>query len=210
MQIVMGTWTAFAKGARGERRLVLGGLGIIMFALAFGPRNERALFIVDGPDAQAFAALMPTPNPVYAAAYGIGGGDIGPGRSPRGARGLPSGRSVIPGGPAPVAPNFAPTELASVPEDTPGLGFPGSDTPAGTIPGGFPGEVPGLPGTFEPGLPGEGEVVPPIPEPATWLMLMAGFGFIGGALRRRRPRSVEQQRIAGNGDAAHARQDVLS
>lgn len=26
-----------------------------------------------------------------------------------------------------------------------------------------------------------------VPEPATWFMLIAGFGFVGGALRRRRP-----------------------
>jgi hypothetical protein len=25
-----------------------------------------------------------------------------------------------------------------------------------------------------------------VPEPATWAMMIAGFGFVGGALRRRR------------------------
>lgn len=41
--------------------------------------------------------------------------------------------------------------------------------------------------------PGGGTVIPPVvppvgavPEPATWLMLIAGFGIIGGAMRRRR------------------------
>jgi hypothetical protein len=28
---------------------------------------------------------------------------------------------------------------------------------------------------------------PMVPEPATWAMMLAGFGFIGGALRRRKP-----------------------
>lgn len=37
--------------------------------------------------------------------------------------------------------------------------------------------------TIRPGLPGGGGV---IPEPATWAMLIAGFGLIGTALRRRR------------------------
>jgi hypothetical protein len=32
----------------------------------------------------------------------------------------------------------------------------------------------------------ESEAIPPIPEPATWAMMMAGFGLAGAALRRRR------------------------
>lgn len=30
----------------------------------------------------------------------------------------------------------------------------------------------------------------PVPEPATWAMMIAGFGMAGGAMRRRRPRTV--------------------
>ncbi|MCG2842181.1 PEPxxWA-CTERM sorting domain-containing protein [Sandaracinobacter sp. RS1-74] len=29
-----------------------------------------------------------------------------------------------------------------------------------------------------------------VPEPATWAMLIAGFGFVGGALRRRKPAQI--------------------
>ncbi len=28
-----------------------------------------------------------------------------------------------------------------------------------------------------------------VPEPSTWLMLLAGFGLVGGALRRRKPQT---------------------
>ncbi|MBB5684026.1 PEPxxWA-CTERM sorting domain-containing protein [Sphingobium boeckii] len=30
------------------------------------------------------------------------------------------------------------------------------------------------------------KVTPPIPEPATWAMMITGFGFVGGSMRRRR------------------------
>jgi hypothetical protein len=73
-------------------------------------------------------------------------------------------------------------------------GFPGG--PVGPIvivpvtPGtpGTPGgpDVPGGPGT--PGTPGTPVTPPPsaVPEPASWAMMVLGFGFAGGAIRRRR------------------------
>lgn len=53
------------------------------------------------------------------------------------------------------------------------------------LPSPGPGPGPGGPG---PG-PGPGPV-DPVPEPATWAMMIAGFGMIGGALRRRARVSV--------------------
>lgn len=35
----------------------------------------------------------------------------------------------------------------------------------------------------------------PIPEPATWAMMILGFGFIGGVLRRRRATTVGKPRV---------------
>jgi hypothetical protein len=45
--------------------------------------------------------------------------------------------------------------------------------------------------------------VPGVPEPATWAMMIIGFGMVGGLLRRRR-------RIAGAPDAATADRSALA
>jgi hypothetical protein len=44
----------------------------------------------------------------------------------------------------------------------------------------------------------EGDTVPafavrppgPVPEPATWVMMVGGFGLVGGAMRRHRPMAL--------------------
>lgn len=48
------------------------------------------------------------------------------------------------------------------------------------------------PGTTDPVTPGP---VSPVPEPATWLMMILGFGFIGAMLRRAR-RSTQTQAVS--------------
>lgn len=53
---------------------------------------------------------------------------------------------------------------------------PASATASITGPGGS--EVSNLPALVEP--------TATVPEPGTWAMLIAGFGFVGAALRRRR------------------------
>lgn len=56
--------------------------------------------------------------------------------------------------------------------------------------GGNPGGDKGIPPTAPPSG-GNTPVVPaPIPEPASWAMMIVGFGLIGGFLRRRRPASA--------------------
>ena len=40
-----------------------------------------------------------------------------------------------------------------------------------------------------------GDILPPMPEPETWVMLIAGFGLIGGALRYRRRQVLHQPAI---------------
>lgn len=74
---------------------------------------------------------------------------------------------IFPGPPIGGVPIFAP--------GGPGGGIPGGGTPGGGTPGG---------GTLPPPLPPPGSG--PIPEPSVWLMLMAGFAVIGGAMRRSR------------------------
>lgn len=109
------------------------------------------------------------------ASPGFGGAPIfGVGPGSGGGGGLIIGDTGGTGGgppPAPVETGPVPT-----PSETPPVPLPtGSPTPqpTGTQPGPLPTDtVPVGPG--------------PIPEPSTWLMLIAGFGTIGAAMRRKR------------------------
>jgi hypothetical protein len=98
---------------------------------------------------------------------------------PGGGGGAPGGFGGAPGGFG--GPGFAPGPGGLIPEDFatappggPGPG-PGIDDPIIDGPG--PGAPP-PPGIFDPGA-------SPVPEPATWAMLILGFFAIGAALRRR-------------------------
>jgi hypothetical protein len=78
-----------------------------------------------------------------------------------------------------------------------GFGGPGfGRAPGGLIPEDFATAPPGDPGIDDPGIGGPGPTAPPppglldpggapVPEPATWAMLILGFFAIGAALRRR-------------------------
>ena len=61
----------------------------------------------------------------------------------------------------------------------PGGGGPGGNIPGGETPGGETPEPPIAPPPPPP-------VTVPVPEPEAWLLLIAGFGLIGSAMRRRR------------------------
>ena len=101
--------------------------------------------------------------------------------------GLPGGGGGAPGSFG--GPGFAPGPGGLIPEDfataPPGGGTPGNPGIPGDPgdPGVGPGD-PGIPGAPPPGIfdPGGGA---PVPEPATWAMLILGFFAIGAALRRR-------------------------
>lgn len=135
-----------------------------------GPGGQGGLRRTGGNDPfpQAFGAIPQPGDPAATggAPGGIPDGATGAGPAPQGVGNLPS--DSIPGGAG--APGGA--------GGGPGGTLPG---PGGSLPGGG-GATPG--GT----TPG-GPVTPPVsavPEPASWAMMILGFAFIGGILRRQR------------------------
>lgn len=142
---------------------------------------------------------------------GLGGGiGAGPGGGPRGdTGGGGSGPGGVPGGEGSPPPSVIPG-LPAVPpplaEPPPGPHGPGGSAGGGGLP---PIESPGLGGPkVQPQLPSDvgapvsplPEPPPPpwtgsepgriiVPEPAAWLMLIAGFGLVGAALRLRARRA---------------------
>lgn len=108
------------------------------------------------------------PVPEERVLSGERGGLPGGGGAPGGS-GAPGGFSPFGGAPG----GLIPENFTTAPPGTPGdPGVPGE-----------PGN-PGIPGTPPPGLldpPG----VSPVPEPATWAMMLLGFFAIGAAMRRR-------------------------
>ena len=98
---------------------------------------------------------------------GNGPGGDGPGDGGPGGDGPGDGGGVV------VIPSDPDPDIEVVPPPPPG------------------GETPVAPGGGDPGgTPGDGITPGAIPEPATWLMLISGFGFVGFALRRRRQQSL--------------------
>jgi len=98
--------------------------------------------------------------------------------------------ALIPPGAVAAAPAIAPPPTLAEVIPTVG-GIPGSGSPPGVALVGSPGGGgPGAPGA--PGVPGTPEtplnpdVPSAVPEPATWMMMLLGFGVIGSSMRRRR------------------------
>ncbi|URD61630.1 PEPxxWA-CTERM sorting domain-containing protein [Sphingomonas sp. KRR8] len=105
--------------------------------------------------------------------------------------------ALAPPPPVEAAPSVAPPPtLAEVlPKVT---GVPGNAPPPGvTLVGPPPGGTPGTPGTpVTPGTPGTPEVPSAVPEPATWMTMLLGFGLIGSSMRRRRASLSGTPRLA--------------
>jgi hypothetical protein len=103
----------------------------------------------------------------------------------------PSSQPIITGasGPAPGLVGSVPTSFANPGGGVAGGAIPGGGVVPGTPPGGGGGGIFFPPGTGGGG--GGGGVVPnpptivPVPEPATWAMMILGFGMIGAMMRRR-------------------------
>jgi hypothetical protein len=165
-------------------------------------KDPLTLFAERSPGGRAEGALLPTKLPRERVLSTVRD------RDPAGT--LPGvDDPVVAGVPAATGPAAAPEErvLSGVREGLPG-GGPGSFAPFGAGPGGLipenfgtappSGGGPGMPGDpgpdgpGNPGIPGTppGVLDPgggaPVPEPATWAMMILGFFSIGAAIRRRR------------------------
>lgn len=95
--------------------------------------------------------------------------------------------------PAPVAAAPAPAPAAIAPAVVPVAAAPVAALPVAAVASSGPGlaaVLPFIPAVAAIGGGGGGigtsEIAPAIPEPATWLMMITGFGLLGFALRRRR------------------------
>lgn len=197
----MATPVSFVTDNHRRQRMIAVGLSGVALLLSLAPRNERSLFITPG-DIKAFSATIPNDGGrFFPVSYLVGG-------SPSYFASPPSSRPAF--GPAAAAPpgvispdpGFAgtggpddsPASISSnsLPADSSGgSGFPFTPPGIGGSPS-SPAVGAGQPGTTSGGTttggttPGStsGGVVPAVPEPATWSMLMFGFLFAGAALRR--------------------------
>lgn len=101
----------------------------------------------------------------------------------------PTLQSVPPIAPLTVADIIAPASppaIAGLASNGPGII--GGSSLGGGGPSGAGGSPPGISNVTPPP-----PVTSPVPEPGTWLMMLIGFGMIGSAVSRRRPRRVNAE-----------------
>lgn len=153
------------------------GVGIHSYPLIWGtrparPRGAQRLIPARG---QAGSGPLSGSNPAAGGA---------------GAAGSPA--ALADGGNAPVAGLGQPGAGGGPGGGGGGRGFPGFGSGSSPI-GGFLVTPPGGGGTDDtPGGGGDGGVVPAVPEPASWLLMIIGVGALGIALRRQNSRSRQE------------------
>jgi hypothetical protein len=182
---------AFARNHR-HQQLMLGGVVAVLLLMGMAPRNERAMFFVPpAPGTQVFAAIVPPIGYLPVTSFEDGTAVRRLARDPfvprSGAAGGPP--AIVPptssGAGGPGEPSIIPsaddapfTQPASF-NSSPAIREPqgpllGGSSPAAPVGGGDGiGVAPILP-------------VAPVPEPATWAMLIVGFSIVGAVLRRRK------------------------
>lgn len=212
---LMGALRMFS-GRKGKQRavgtaaIVIAG-GALLFATEVpnalmmsvsGGSKALAELVARSPGARIGGSALKAKAPRLAVAKPEAGPAAGPGT---GAPDTPIA-SVLGGATGPAVPGTGAFPADFGPVTLPGDSLPGSAIP-GEPGGGFGGNpilppgggggiiIPGNPGggVGNPGGPDEPggpnpppPVIPGVPEPSTWLMLIAGFGFIGHAMRGRR------------------------
>ncbi len=151
------------------------GLGQPDAPVAFAVQTPGDAPAAATPAASSFAAPGAAPAATGGGQQFAGNPDFG------GSNGGVGGSSAA----APTDPTTPPTTPPGTTDPTTPPGTTDPTTPPGTTDPTTP-TVPTDPTTpTDPGTPGS---VSPVPEPATWLMMIVGFGFVGAMLRRgRRP-----------------------
>lgn len=194
----MNRWRSLGKHKR-VKAAAAGGLIVFgSLALSFGDlattfiaqamQDPQSVMGQRSPGAREAGALLST-KPAYAGNPGTGRGVTPSQRVLSGARTTPT--TLIPGLGTPTSDELAtlgnPGPAGFGSGGLPGSGsqfFPGSGPGIGGGGGGGGGGSIGSPGGTTP--PANPPVVVPVPEPATWLMMIVGFGMIGAMLRKRR------------------------
>ena len=190
----MGEGDPRIPAAEGRRRGWVLALYVALVVVgAAASRTERGMFTFPGPgQATAFSASPQALQTDGAIAQGpltsaLGGGI---GLNPRGQRTASTrnrpGATGTPGTPGTPFPDS--TEIAALPSGVPDIAT-GTTNPLTGTPTGEPGDSGdggNGGGGFGPSLPIPGLFLTTLPEPGTWAMMIIGFGWIGGTLRRRR------------------------
>ncbi|WP_162987149.1 PEPxxWA-CTERM sorting domain-containing protein [Sphingomonas paeninsulae] len=202
----MATQANFVIDNHRRQRMIALGLSGVALVLSLAPRNERALFITPG-DIKAFSAAVPTDVPGFFPINFIVDRTPSAFASPRSSNPAFGPAAAAPPGviaPDPAfagigAPDNAPAAISSnsLPADSSGgSGFPfsppginplatGPSAPIGQTSSTTGGTTTGGTTTGGTNTSTSGGIVPAVPEPATWSMLIVGFLFAGATLRRR-------------------------
>lgn len=190
--------------------LLLGGIAVMAMAIAFGQHDRRGLLLYDQPEAFAANELAELSSPaglaqgvavsrvlssgtlprqvrrsrisgaVQPPAFGADGGAVAGPTSALEPLGLSNSEPSLASAGTSTGQGLSQPGLALTNLAAPGTGI--SPTPL-VVPAAAPGVVPIDPGIV-PNVPDS--VVPAVPEPASWILMIIGIGVLGAVMRQRR------------------------